>query len=201
MAALQNEVMVEFQEIPESHLVKVKELGRDAYGVALLGLWHDIQVVVIKELSPDAPQSCISNFLVEIMALARLRHPNIVPVWGYSRRGDGGISLVLWFAVGGSLRDRIKRANGPLPLRLTIRALRDVACGLEHAHKSGYSHNDVKCDNIMLDANENCMVADFGLAKFLSTNTEQGEDQGLLGTLGWTAPENRNPAFLGYAKV
>lgn len=197
MAAL----LVEFQEIPEGDLSKIRELGRGSYGVAYLGSWRGIEVV-IKELSPDAPQSCIDGFLEEIIALARLRHPNIVAVWGRCRRRDGGTSLVLQFALGGTLRDRIRRAMRPLPLRVSIRALRDVARGLEHAHGSGYSHNDIKCDNILIDAHENCMVADFGLALFLvRLGRQPAEHQGHLGTIGWTAPENMDPGHPAYGKV
>ena len=121
--------------------------------------------VVIKVLSPQlAAAVSVERFQREIMVLAGLNHPNVVPVLS-----AGQISTLPYFIMpfvsGESLRARM--ARGPLSIRETVAVLRDVTRALAYAHASGIVHRDIKPDNIMLTGSA-AVVTDFGVAKAVS---------------------------------
>jgi serine/threonine protein kinase len=121
--------------------------------------------IAVKVLAPDIAESLsIERFRREIMLVASLQHPNIVPVLS---AGDvGGLPyFVMPFVEGESLRSRLMR--GPLSVRETVAILRDVARALTVAHEHGIVHRDVKPDNVMLTGGV-ATVTDFGVAKALA---------------------------------
>jgi serine/threonine-protein kinase len=97
------------------------------------------------------------------------------------------------FIEGESLRARIER-EGPLPIGTVVTMLRDVARALAYAHERGVIHRDIKPDNILLTG-DSVSVADFGIAKALTTARDPGRDHALteaglaLGTPGYMSPE------------
>ncbi len=150
--------------------------------------------VVVKVVNPAlAATVSIQRFQREIMVVARLNHPNIVPVLS-AGEVDALPYFIMPFIEGESLRGRIMR--GPLSLRETVGILKDVTRALAFAHSLGVVHRDIKPDNILL-AGPAAVVTDFGVAKAISASRERGVDDGhaitgvgiSLGTPQYMAPE------------
>ena len=146
--------------------------------------------VVVKVLPPDlALEMRVDRFNREIQLSASLQHPHIVPLLA-----AGGADDVLYYTMpfveGEALRTRLSR-EGELPVRDTVRILKDVADALAYAHARGVVHRDIKPDNVLLTGHH-AVVADFGVAKAVSqAKTESGlTSVGVaLGTPAYMAPE------------
>lgn len=150
--------------------------------------------VVIKVLPPTlAAAVSVERFQREIMVLAGLNHPNVVPVLS-TGQVSGLPYFIMPFVNGESLRARM--ARGPLSIRETVGILRDVTRALFYAHASGIVHRDIKPDNIMLSGSA-AVVTDFGVAKALSASRNKYAVEGhaitgvgiSLGTPQYMAPE------------
>ena len=132
------------------------------------------------------------RFLREIAIAARLRHPNIVPLFD-SGDADGVLYFVMPYEDGPSLRARLA-ADGPLPIAEAVSVLRDVARALQYAHGQGVVHRDIKPDNVMLSGGA-AVVADFGIAKAVSAAQTGGAGSTItqtgagVGTPAYMAPE------------
>ena len=165
-------------------------------GMALVYLAQDLKharQVAIKVIRPELAASLgRDRFLREIAIAARLRHPNIMPLYD-SGDADGVLYSVMPYEEGLSLRARLERESG-LPVADAISILRDVARALAYAHEHGIVHRDVKPDNVML-AGDAAIVTDFGIAKaFSAALTETGGNTitqvgSVIGTPAYMAPE------------
>jgi TolB-like protein len=127
--------------------------------------------VVVKVLSPDlAAAVSVERFRREIMTVASLNHPNIVPVL---RAGEVGALpyFLMPYIPGESLRARL--ARGPLSVRQTTSIMKDVARALAYAHDRGIVHRDIKPDNILLSGDA-ATVTDFGVAKAIVASRKPG---------------------------
>ena len=137
--------------------------------MATVYLGHDVKHgrdVAIKIIRPDLSASLgHERFLREIEIAARLRHPNIVPLYD-SGEVDGSLFFVMPYEEGQSLRERLKQ-GGALPITDALSVLRDVARALAYAHEHGVVHRDIKPDNVMLSGGA-AVVTDFGIAKAVS---------------------------------
>ena len=133
-------------------------------------LKHD-RTVAIKVLKPELAQALgPDRFLREIKLTAQLSHPHILPLLD-SGEADGMIFYVMPFVEGESLRHRLNR-DGKLPLDEALRITREVADGLESAHRRGIVHRDVKPENILIEEGH-AVVADFGIARAVAESSEQ----------------------------
>ena len=128
------------------------------------------------------------RFLREIQVIARLRHPNIVPLYD-SGDAAGRLFYVMPYIEGESVAEYLKRA-GPFSIDEAVRLVGEVAEALEYAHSQGIIHRDVKPDNIMLDE-RHAVVTDFGIARALAQGTSDSlTGTGLLtGTPAYMSPE------------
>jgi TolB-like protein/tRNA A-37 threonylcarbamoyl transferase component Bud32 len=171
-----------------------REIGRG--GMARVYLAHDIKHardVAVKVIRPEFAASLgRERFLREIGIAARLRHPNIVPLYD-SGDADGLLYFVMPFEEGASLRARLDDSIG-IPVAERLSVLRDVARALAYAHEHGVVHRDVKPDNVMLSGRA-AIVTDFGIAKAITaaqgdaspaTLTQSGMG---IGTPAYMAPE------------
>jgi eukaryotic-like serine/threonine-protein kinase len=120
---------------------------------------------------------------LEARKVARLRHPNIVPVHDVGRDGDTCFIVSEWID-GTNLEARI--AAGRLPLRETLGIMIEVAEALGHAHERGFVHRDIKPANILLDRQGRAYLTDFGIAV---VEEELLGDVNAAGTLPYMAPE------------
>jgi len=167
-----------------------RELGSG--GMATVWLARDLRYarqVAVKVLRPDLSAALgADRFLREIRITAQLNHPHILPLLD-SGEADGLLFYVMPYVAGGSLRERLRRGEG-WSLDSVLHLVRDVAAALEHAHRQGIIHRDVKPENVLFFEGEP-MVADFGIARAI---TSAGGDQltrsGFpVGTPGYMSPE------------
>ncbi|MDX1675156.1 MAG: protein kinase [Longimicrobiales bacterium] len=167
-----------------------RELGEG--GMATVYLAEDLRHhrnVALKVLKPElAAVVGAERFLAEIETTANLSHPNILPLFD-SGEADGFLFYVMPYVEGDSLRDRLVKEK-QLPVDETVRIATDVAEALDHAHRHGVIHRDVKPANILLQDGRP-VVADFGIALAVSQAgggrlTETGLS---LGTPYYMSPE------------
>ena len=163
-----------------------RELGRGGMATVYLArdLKHDRNVAV-KVLDPELGVALgTGRFLAEIRVTANLQHPNVLPLFD-SGEANGLLYYVMPFVAGESLRAKLDREK-QLSVDEAIRIVSAIASGLDYAHRHGIVHRDVKPENVLLSDGVP-MVADFGIAKAVSTSLTQ---VGLaLGTPAYMSPE------------
>lgn len=130
----------------------------------------------------------VERFGREARSAAKLSHPNVVAVFD---TGDdhGTLYLVMEFAPGRTLRDLI-RAEAPFAPKRALSILEPILRALSAAHSAGMIHRDVKPENVLLDANGETKVVDFGLARAVNSETQHTATGGvLIGTVSYLSPE------------
>ncbi len=171
-----------------NHYVVIEHIGRG--GMADVWSARDRKLnrtVAIKTIARDlgVPESePLALFRREAQMIARLEHPNILPIYDFGDF-DGQLYIVMRYVTGGSLETLISR--GPLEIEEALRIGRLVAAALDHAHASGVVHLDIKPSNILLDSNGAPYLADFGLAAVMEQGGRAANPG--YGTLLYMAPE------------
>ena len=151
-------------------------------------LKHDREVA-LKVLYPHLAAALgAERFLREVRVAARLHHPHLLPLYD-SGEADGSLYYVVPYIEGGSLRDRLERES-PLPLTAALQITREVADGLDYAHRRNVVHRDIKPENVLLDEGH-AVIADFGVARAISeaADTQLTEAGLLVGTPAYMSPE------------
>ncbi|KAK9123921.1 hypothetical protein Sjap_013523 [Stephania japonica] len=166
-------------------------LGSGGFGKVYIGTLPKSKVeVAIKRVSHESTQG-MKEFIAEIASLGKLRHRNMVPLHGYCRR-SGELLLVYDYMSNGSL-DKYLFTNerSKLSWMQRYKILQGVASALVYLHEEWEQvvlHRDVKASNVLLDADFNGRLGDFGLARLY----DQGaipQTTHVVGTLGYLAPE------------
>jgi WD40 repeat protein len=135
------------------------------------------------------------RFLQEVQTAARLAHPNIVAAYDAEQSGDLHF-LVMEYIDGVSLAQLLAE-RGPLPVAEACDYVRQAALGLQHAHERGMIHRDIKPHNLMRTRDGTVKVLDFGLARFVSENSEASAltaPGAAMGTPDYIAPEQATDA-------
>jgi serine/threonine protein kinase/beta-lactam-binding protein with PASTA domain len=133
----------------------------------------------------------VSRFRREARSAARLGHPNVVAVFdqGEDDSGDDAlIFLVMEYVPGRTLRD-VLSAEGPLTPRAALDLFDPILQAIAAAHDAGLIHRDVKPENVILREDGVVKVADFGLARAVTTATTTNASGTLLGTVAYLSPE------------
>jgi serine/threonine-protein kinase len=169
------------------------ELGRGGFAVVYAAfdtrLKRDVAVKVLRpELSTEPARQ---RFRREAEAVARLRHPHIVPIYAVGEAEAEGLAwYVMPLIAGPSLRARLEQM-GRLPVEEARRVLLEAAAALAAAHRVGIVHRDIKPDNILLDGDDaRVLLSDFGIAKALGTDVQTLTQTGVvIGTPQYMSPE------------
>ncbi|WP_318241926.1 Stk1 family PASTA domain-containing Ser/Thr kinase [Arthrobacter gallicola] len=142
--------------------------------------------VALKVLYPHlaADRGFLDRFEREAKSAARLSHPHVVGVLDQGIE-DSLAYLVMEYVPGHTLRD-VLNERGRLTPRLALAMLDAVVDGLAAAHEAGLVHRDVKPENVLLASSGAIKIADFGLARAVTTSTNTGT---LVGTVAYLAPE------------
>ena len=143
--------------------------------------------VALKVLYPHlaADPGFLERFEREAKSAARLSHPHVVGVLDQGIDENGLAYLVMEYVPGRTLRDLL-RERGTLTPRQALALLDAVVEGLAAAHDAGLIHRDVKPENVLLSEDGRIKIADFGLARAVTTSTNTGT---LVGTVAYLAPE------------
>ncbi|GAV63724.1 Pkinase domain-containing protein [Cephalotus follicularis] len=169
-------------------------LGEGGFGRVYKGrLESTNQVVAIKQLDRNGLQGN-REFLVEVLMLSLLHHPNLVNLIGYCADGDQRLLVYEYMALG-SLEDHLldlppdkKRLDWNTRMKIAAGA----AKGLEYLHDKASPpviYRDLKCSNILLGENYNPKLSDFGLAKLGPVGDNTHVSTRVMGTYGYCAPE------------
>ena len=129
-----------------------------------------------------------ARFVREAHSAARLSHPNVVAI--FDQGDDGGtVFLAMEYVRGHTLRDVI-RAQAPMAPDKALAIMEPVLSALAAAHHAGLVHRDVKPENVLLADDGTVKVADFGLARAVSAETQHTATGGvLIGTVSYLSPE------------
>lgn len=127
-----------------------------------------------------------ARFHAEARHVARLRHPNILPIYGYG--DEQGLSyFVMELVEGGTLKDRM---GHPVAPETTVGLVQQIAAALQYAHEQGIIHRDVKPSNVLLLRPDWAVLSDFGIARVLEGNPQLTHSgTAFLGTPHYMAPE------------
>ena len=166
-------------------------------GMSVVYLAEDLRLkrrVALKLLAADLAEdeSFRDRFLHESELAASIDHPNIVPIYEAGAT-KGLLFIAMRYVEGRDLTERLH--GGPLEPADAIGILAQVASALDAAHARGLVHRDVKPSNVLLDqgarpdGSDHVYLADFGLTKRVSDRTRIADDDHLLGTIDYVAPE------------
>ncbi|GHO66657.1 hypothetical protein KSC_055490 [Ktedonobacter sp. SOSP1-52] len=176
-----------------------RRLGQGGMSVIYLAKWLSTQprFVAVKILRPPRRENAEDfatfreRFRREARIIARLRHPHIVPIYDYGEEDD--LAYIVMQYEKSSLEEVLK-TRGSLSLERTSTYLAQICEALDYAHDKGIIHRDLKPSNILLDENNQAVLADFGISRIRISNnpydqvTLTGTDI-VLGTPAYMAPE------------
>ncbi|HWW92726.1 MAG TPA: serine/threonine-protein kinase, partial [Vicinamibacteria bacterium] len=128
--------------------------------------------VAVKVLPPEFlhDPTFAERFRREARVVARLEHPNIIPIFAFDI-AEGIPWMAMRFIAGGTVSALLRGAPGRLPREQVIAILRGVADALDYAHGKGVIHRDIKPHNVLIDEAGHIYLVDFGVAKMVETSS------------------------------
>ncbi|TNE45169.1 MAG: serine/threonine protein kinase [Deltaproteobacteria bacterium] len=171
----------------------LEKLGEGAMGIVYraysVSLCRMCAIKILK-MNEQVTEASIVRFQNEAMLAARLRHPNIVSVFD-SGEQDGQFFFVMEYVKGQTFTDLIKEGTEESLWR-GVQVLTKVARALEYAHQFGIVHRDLKPDNILVDADDEPYITDFGIAKGMDLDLGLTQAESMMGTPYYMSPEQAN---------
>src|SRR6266487_1630622 len=167
----------------------LEEIGRGGQGVVFRARQKSLNRTValkIIGLGQWASKAHVKRFRLEAEAAARLDNPCIVPIYEVGER-DGCCYFSMKFVEGGQLDEAVRRT--PMPIRQAAELMAKVVRTVHYAHEHGILHRDIKPGNILLDANDEPHLTDFGLARLVESESSVTHTLEVLGTPSYMAPE------------
>jgi serine/threonine protein kinase len=145
------------------------------------------ETVALKLLKPEiaSDQMMMDRFKNELLFARKITHKNVCRFHEFNR--TGGVAYTsMEFVEGESLRSVLNRFGG-LPVRKALEVAQQICSGLQEAHAQGIVHRDLKPENVMIDAQGNVKIMDFGIARSMEAGTRLTGS--MVGTPAYMAPE------------
>jgi TolB-like protein/Tfp pilus assembly protein PilF len=184
------------KELPSEEMSKefgdyelLEEIGRGGQGVVFRAWQRSLsRTVAIKIIGAGkfATEAHLRRLRREAEAAAHLNHPGIVPIYEVGER-DGTSYFSMRFVEGDSLDELV--SHGPIAARQAAELIAKVAHTVHYAHEHGILHRDIKPGNILLDADGEPHLTDFGLARLLEHGSTVTGTNEIMGTPSYMAPE------------
>jgi hypothetical protein len=159
--------------------------------------------VAVKVLSTFLAQDpdFTGRFEREARLIAKLDHPNILPVYDYGQEGEL-IYIVMRYVEGGTLEDKLDRLGQPMDLDTAVEITAQMGEALEYAHQRGIVHRDVKPSNVLMADGNWALLSDFGLARMIGGGARITQIGSGMGTPSYVAPEQaRDKAVDGRSDI
>lgn len=172
-------------------------LGEGGFGIVYKGVIDEnvrpgfkSTYVAVKELNPEGFQGD-KEWLAEVNYLGQLSHPNLVKLIGYCCENEHRLLVYEYMACGSLERHLFRRIALTMPWSTRVKIALDVARGLAFLHglERPIIYRDFKTSNILLDADYNAKLSDFGLAKEGPMGDQTHVSTRVMGTYGYAAPE------------
>ncbi|KAL1201616.1 Cysteine-rich receptor-like protein kinase 14 [Cardamine amara subsp. amara] len=171
---------------------RINKLGQGGFGEVFKGMLPNGTEVAVKRLSKASNQGA-QEFKNEVVVVAKLHHRNLVRLLGFCLEGEERI-LVFEFVLNKSLDyflfDPTKQGQLDWIKRYNI--ILGITRGILYLHQDSrltIIHRDLKAGNILLDANMNPKIADFGMARIFGMDQTRAETRRIVGTRGYMPPE------------
>jgi len=166
----------------------IEKIGKggmaDVYKAYQPGLDRYVAIKVLPQYFAHDPDFT-ARFEREARAIAKLDHPNILPAHDFGREGDLTY-IVMKYVEAGTLKDMLGQ---PMPLDQAVGLISQVAGALDHAHKQGVIHRDVKPSNVLMSEADWALLSDFGLARMVEASVQITKTGVGVGTPAYMSPE------------
>ncbi|NMA95625.1 MAG: Stk1 family PASTA domain-containing Ser/Thr kinase [Clostridiales bacterium] len=175
----------------------LKKIGGGGMAIVYKARCHllnrDVAVKILRlELVED--EEFVARFRRESQSAASLSHPNIVEIYDVGEEEDIHY-IVMEYVSGGTLKDYIKSSNY-LHYEQIIKIAIDISSAIEHAHKNKIVHRDIKPQNILMGQDGNIKVADFGIARAVTSATVTAVGSDVMGSVHYFSPEQARGGYV-----
>lgn len=153
--------------------------------------------VALKVLRPEfrEDKEFLARFKAEAQSAGSLSHPNIVSIYDVGQEDDLDY-IVMEYVEGVTLKQYIE-AKGVIPWREAVDYAGQICSGLDHAHKKGIIHKDIKPHNILITREGTLKITDFGIAKVMSSSTIT-TGNATMGSVHYFSPEQARGGYMDY---